>query len=208
MVAEAIWTGLFLHTSFCSLFTLPFLHHPSYSLSFLWVSLCSPFLSFKPQLFHLQNKITHTGGRWCHHSCFAFQLCNLIQKELLPNSCSPQPWPCLLMQMFAPEGRLERPGLGCSAPVCWCWFHFSPRLQTSENAKSSSRFSSRIKWLPLTTSPFKMIWKSEEIFDVVQLRNPSDRIKPGNAGAKGSIRGSSLVGVLPGLCFCFMVNVL
>lgn len=74
-----------------------------------------------------------------------------------------------------------------------------------DNAKSRSCFSSVIKWPPLGTTPFKMSWKPEEIFDVVQLRIPSGGMGPGNARGNRSIRGASLAGALPGLCF-FMVN--
>lgn len=48
-----------------------------------------------------------------------------------------------------------------------------------EGAKSRNNFSSTVKWLPLSTSPFKMRGKSEkEIFDVVQLGNPSGGREP------------------------------
>lgn len=85
-------------------------------------------------------------------------------------------------------------------------FCFSPRLETCEDAKSRSCFSSRVKWLPLSTSTFKLRRKPEEkIFDVVQLRNPSGGSEPGNAGVKDSAV-AALAGAQPGLCF-LMANV-
>jgi len=48
-----------------------------------------------------------------------------------------------------------------------------------EGVKSRNNFSSTVKWLPLSASPFKMRRKPEkEIFDVVQLRNPSGGTEP------------------------------
>lgn len=120
------------------------------------------------------------------------------------------------LQMFVPEWKHEGPGLGCPALICCGLFHFSPRLEMGDNAKTRSCFSSRIKWLPLSTRLSKMRWKPKEIFDVVQLRKPSGGIEVGNAKVNGSIRGSLLAGVLPGLvfflfcffwCFFFMTNV-
>lgn len=88
--------------------------------------------------------------------------------------------------MYVPEGRNEGTGIGCAAPACWELLNFSPRLEIGENAKSGSYFSFRIKWLPLSTSPFKTRWKpKEKTFDVVQLRNPSGDGEPRNAILKG-----------------------
>lgn len=112
----------------------------------------------------------------------------------------------LALQMFVPEWKHEGPSLGCPVLICCGLFHFSPRLEMGENAKTRSCFSSRIKWLPPSTRLFKMRWKPKDIFDVVQLRNPSGGIEVGNARVNGSIRDSLLAGMLPGLGF-FMTNI-
>lgn len=108
----------------------------------------------------------------------------------------------LALQMFVPEWKHEGPSLGCPVLICCELFHFSPRLEMGENAKTRSCFSSRIKWLPLSTGLFKMRWKPKDIFDV-QLRNPSGGIEVGNTRVNSSIRGSLLAGVLPGLVFFY-----
>lgn len=163
----------------------------------------------------MQNKGAHAGGRWCHFSSFPF-ISKIGFSVSLGLSSQALALPAPADVSAAGAGVVEGAGgrwaraLG-SLPLLagWCatgLFCLSSRLETGKDAEFRSCFSSRVKWLPLSTSRFKMRGKPEEkMFDVVQLRNPSGGSKPGNAGVKGSV-GAVLALPLPGLCF-LMANV-
>lgn len=73
MIAEAMELVLSLQPSFYSPFSLHFLHHSPYCLSFLWICLWSSSLSSESRLLHLQINGTRAGDWWCHLSSFPFQ---------------------------------------------------------------------------------------------------------------------------------------